>query len=203
MLLEAIRQKHRRTWWSFVIRGVLALTVGVLVVVLPLDSLAALALIVAVWAIVGGITEIAYALRISSAFAQWWALLIAGLISTAFGVAALYYYPGPSLAFMAIGLGLWLLTSGVLAIYSSLHMKRAGLPWAWTCTWGVLAVLAGIIAFTNMLVTLAAVLLLLAVYAFVSGTALLGAAWRIRTLPARLPAVLQATAVAPNDPAKS
>jgi uncharacterized membrane protein HdeD (DUF308 family) len=190
-MIEAIRQKHRRTWWAFVVRGVLALAVGILVLARPLDSLAALALVVAIWALVSGVTEIIYSFHVRSVFGSWWVLLLGGFISTAFGAAALYYYPALSLAFMAVWIGLWLITGGVLGVYSSIHMRRSGLPWGWTCAWGVLSVLASVIAFIDPPATLTAILMLLAAFAIVSGTALLIAAWRIRSIAKHIAAVVQ------------
>jgi len=189
-ILDEIRAKHRRIWWTFVLRGVLGVTVGVLILLLPLESLAALALVVAIWALLSGVAEMIHAVHIRSVFKSWWTLLLGGLVSIAFGAAALYYYPVLSLVFITVWVGLWLATSGVLGIYSSVKMKRAGLAWGWPLTWGVLSVLASIVAFLEPPATLAAILLLLAVYALVSGVALLVAAWRIRSLATRTEALI-------------
>ena len=192
-LINALRRKHRRTWWALVVRGLLALAVGVLILAHPRDSLAALALIVAVWALVSGTTEILHALETRALFRSWWILLISGLISICFGVAAVYFYPVLSLAFMAVWVGFLLAGNGVVVIYASLQMKNAGISWLGTCMWGVLSLLGSMIAFLNPSVTLAVILELLAVFSIVSGFALLIAAWRIRAFTKHLAAIVHPT----------
>ena len=192
-LINALRRKHRRTWWALVVRGLLALAVGVLILAHPRDSLAALALIVAVWALVSGTTEILHALETRALFRSWWILLISGLISICFGVAAVYFYPVLSLAFMAVWVGFLLAGNGVVVIYASLQMKSAGISWLGTCMWGVLSLLGSMIAFLNPSVTLAVILELLAVFSIVSGFALLIAAWRIRAFTKHLAAIVHPT----------
>jgi uncharacterized membrane protein HdeD (DUF308 family) len=192
-MLAAIREKHRRALWAFVVRGVLAIAVGILMLSRPLDSLAALALIVAIWALITGVTEIVHALHIRSASSSWWVLLLGGVISIGFGATALYYYPELSLAFMTAWVGLWLMMSGAFGIYSSIHMRRSGLPWVWSGVWGVVSVLGSLIAFANPPATLVAILGLLAVFAIFSGTTLLVAAWRIGSISRRIPAVVPPT----------
>src|ERR1700738_589189 len=106
-MLEEIRKKHRRTLWTFSIRGGLAIIVAIFILARPLDSLAALALIVALWALASGLAEIVHALHIRSVFGSWWLWVLGGVISIAFGIAAVFDYPELSLAFVAAWLGLW------------------------------------------------------------------------------------------------
>jgi uncharacterized membrane protein HdeD (DUF308 family) len=186
MTLEELRQKHRRSWWLFSVRGALALAVAFFILLRPLDSLAVLALIVAIWAVVTGVAEIVHALHVKDSLESWWIWLAGGVFSVAFGAAALYYYPLLSLAFMVTWAALWFLVSGSLGIYGALQLRRSGLPWGWPFLWGVLGALLSIVTWFNAPATLLAILVLLAVYAFLSGVALLTAAWRIRALPARL-----------------
>jgi uncharacterized membrane protein HdeD (DUF308 family) len=193
-LINALRRKHRRTWWALVVRGLLALAVGVFILARPRNSLAALALIVAVWALVSGMTEILHSLETRPLFRSWWILLISGLISMCFGVAAVYFYPVLSLAFMAFWVGFLLAGNGVVVVYASLQMKNAGISWLGICVWGVLSVLGSMIAFLNPSVTLAVILELLAVFSIVSGFALLIAAWRIRAFAKHLAAIVRPTA---------
>ena len=193
-LINALRRKHRRTWWALVVRGLLALAVGVFILACPRDSLADLTLIVAIWALLSGSTEILHALETRSLFRSWWVLLISGLISICFGVAAVYFYPALPLAFMAVWVGLLLAASGIVVIYASAQMKNAGISWLWTCMWGVLGVLASVIAFINPPLALAVILELLAVFSIVCSFALLIAAWRIRAFTKHLAAIVHSAA---------
>ncbi|HEY8166300.1 MAG TPA: DUF308 domain-containing protein, partial [Gemmatimonadaceae bacterium] len=48
-------------WWAVVIRGLLALSVGILILARPMDSVAALALVIALYALMQGIVTIVHA----------------------------------------------------------------------------------------------------------------------------------------------
>jgi uncharacterized membrane protein HdeD (DUF308 family) len=110
-MLELLRQKHRRTMWASLIRGLVAIAFGVLVLARPLDSMDALALVVAVWAFVSGFAEIIHALQIMPEFESWWVLLLSGVISVGFGTAAMYNFPELSLTFMVAWVCVWLIST--------------------------------------------------------------------------------------------
>jgi uncharacterized membrane protein HdeD (DUF308 family) len=95
---------------------------------------------------------------------------------------ALYYYPGLSLVLVVVLFGLWLFISGIFGVYLAVEEKRAGLPWGWSLTWGLLSVIAGVAALIYQGITLAAVLVLIAVFAIVSGVVQLVAAFRLRSV---------------------
>ena len=168
-------------WWSMVVRGLLALSVGILILVRPMDSVGALALFIAFWAVMQGITTCVHAFELRSVASHWWVLLLSGLLSWAFGLAAFYYYPGLSLAFAVAWVSWWLLLGGFVGIWVGMMEKSAGMPWGWTITVAVLTVLAGIFAFLTPPVTIAALLSLIAVFAIITGVFWLMAAFRIRS----------------------
>jgi len=182
MLTDTVRQTIKRGWWSLVIRGSLALALGILIFAKPFDSIAAFALVIAIWALFSGITEIVYSFELRPILSSWWMLLLAGLISAAFGVAALYYYPGLSLAFAITWVSFWLGLSGILAVAISLQQKKAGMPWGWVFTWGLVCLVASIAAWLSPPATLGAIMGLIAGYAIVSGIVLLIAAFRLKAL---------------------
>jgi len=129
MASDLIRAAYRRAWWALVLRGVLAIAVAVLIFWRPLDSIASLALVIALWALFIGIVQIVHAVDLRSVYAQWWVLFLSGLVSAAFGAAALYYYPGLSLAFAVVWTTWWLLLTGGFAIYVAVWERSLGLSW--------------------------------------------------------------------------
>jgi uncharacterized membrane protein HdeD (DUF308 family) len=108
-------------------------------------------------------------------------MLIAGLVSVAFGIAALYYYPGLSLTFAVVWTALWLITAGVLAIYVAIQERRFGVSWGWTMAFGVVAALGGIFAYMYPQVTLAWLLALIATYGIITGIVMLMGAWKLQS----------------------
>ena len=179
MASDLIQSAYRRTWWSLVLRGLLALALGLFILWRPVDSVASFALFIAIWALVIGIVEIVRAIEVRNLLSHWWLLLISGLVSVVFGIAAFYYYPGLSLAFAVVWVTWWLFITGALAIYAAYVERTHNESWGWTAAAGVAAIVAGAFAFMHPPATLAAILGLIAAFAIVSGLILLVGAFRL------------------------
>jgi uncharacterized membrane protein HdeD (DUF308 family) len=179
MATDLIQSAYRRAWWALVVRGVLALALGVFILWRPMDSIASFALVIAIWALFSGIVQIVHAFDLRDLFQHWWVLLLSGLVSAAFGVAALYYYPGLSLAFAVVWVTWWLFLTGAIAIYVAIVERRLGVSWGWTLTLGIVSIIAGVFALMYPPVTLAAIMGLIAGFAIVSGVVLLIGAFRL------------------------
>jgi uncharacterized membrane protein HdeD (DUF308 family) len=176
-----IGQAVRRVWWALVVRGLLSLAVGLLIIMRPLASVAAFALVIALWALMQGIVTVVHAFELRPLVRHWWLMLLGGTISVAFGVAALYYYPGLSLTFAVVWTSWWLMLAGIAGISLATQERRADVPWGWTMSLGVVSVLASIVAFASPPATLAALMALIATFAIIAGVFLLVAAIRLRT----------------------
>ena len=179
-VIDDVRRVYRGAWWALVLRGLLSVAIGVFVFVKPLDSIAAFALVIAWWALFSGAVEIMQSVEVRAVMSHWWVMLLGGLVSVAFGIAALIYYPGLSLAFAVVWVAWWLTITGVLGIYVGMRQKQIGLPWGWTIAFAVLSVVAGLFALLAPPVTLAAIMGLIAGFALISGVALLVAAFTMR-----------------------
>ena len=187
MAADLIRSAYRRAKWALVLRGVIALAIGVFILWRPMESIASLALVIALWAIFVGVVHIVQALELRAVLDRWWVLLLTGVVSLAFGIAAIYYYPGLSLAFAVVWFTWWLGLTGVLAIIAGLMEKKLGLSWVWTVGFGVLALVAAVFALMQPPLTLAAIIGLIAGFAIVSGVMLLMGAFRLSAIERAIP----------------
>ncbi len=186
MQSDLFHQIYQRTRWSLLLRGLVWLALGVFILLRPLESVAALALVIAIWALVSGISQIVQSIEMRAAVAHWWLMLLSGTISVVFGIAALRYYPGLSLAFAVIWTAYWFLLSGAVAVSISMQERRIGMPWGWTAFFGVVSVIAGIYAIFLPPATLAVIMSLLAALAIVGGCAQLFGAYalgKVRAAP--------------------
>jgi len=181
MLTDALVSAYHRSKWALFIRGLLGIALGVFILVRPLDSVAAFALVIAIWALVDGIVSIVHALDLRSVIAHWGLLLLAGIVSVLFGIAALYYYPGLSLTFAVMWAAWWLITGGALGVYVALQERKAELPWGWTLTSGIIAIAFGILAMLYPAITLAALMAVIAAFGIIAGIAMLIAAGKMQS----------------------
>jgi uncharacterized membrane protein HdeD (DUF308 family) len=181
-VLDDLKRVYRLGWWSLFLRGLLGVAVGVLILVRPLDSVAAFALVIAFWAIFSGLTTTVHAFELKPVAPHWRVMLLSGLVGVGFGVAALVYYPGLSLTFAVVLVAWWLTLSGAIGIYVAVMEKKLGLQWGWAAAFGVLSVAAGLFAIMAPPVTLAAIMGLIAGFAIVSGLTLIFGAFKVRSV---------------------
>ncbi|HUK21381.1 MAG TPA: DUF308 domain-containing protein [Gemmatimonadales bacterium] len=179
-ILSDIKKAYHRSWWALVIRGLFAVAVGVLILWKPLDSVAVFALVIAYWALFTGFVNIVHAFEVKSFFQQWWVMLLSGLVSVGFGIAALMYYPALSLSFAVVWVAWWLMVTGILGVYGAMQERRLGASWGWTAAAGVVSILASGFALLMPPATLAAIMSLIAAFALVSGVVLLIGAFKLR-----------------------
>jgi len=181
MISDDLKAVYNRSKWALIVRGLIGIALGIFIVSRPFDSVAALALVIAIWALGDGIVNMVHAVDLRSIAPHWWVLLLSGIVSTAFGVAALYYYPALSLTFAVFWTAFWLLTAGVLAIYVAIQERNANLSWGWTLAFGLIAVVGGVVALMYPTITLAALISLIAAFGIVGGIALLIGAGKMQS----------------------
>ena len=173
MIATEIQNAYNQTKWALLLRGLLSLAVGIVILARPMDSVVALALVIALWSLFDGTVGIVRSFTLRGIVQHWWVLLLAGIVGVAFGIAALYYFPGLSLTFAVVWTAYWLTITGVMAGYIAWQERSAGLSWGWTMAFAAAAFIAGIVAFMNPQATLASLLGVLAGFAIISGVFLL------------------------------
>jgi uncharacterized membrane protein HdeD (DUF308 family) len=180
MLTDSLKTAYNRSKWALLLRGLLGIALGVFILARPLESVAAFALVIAIWAVVDGIANIVHSFDLRSVIPYWGLLLASGIVSLLFGAAALYYYPALSLNFAVLWAAWWLIMGGALGVYIALQARKADLPWGSTLTYGIIAVAAGILAMVYPGITLAALMGIFAGFGIISGVAMLVAASKMQ-----------------------
>lgn len=180
MTHNIIESAVNRAWWGLLLRGLFALALGIFIMARPLESVAAFALVIAIWALVDGFTNIVHSFDLRPYLSQWWLVLLGGIISAGFGVAALYYYPGLSLSFAVVWTAWWLMLTGFVGTYAAFQQRSLGMPWGWTMAFGILSIAAGVLAIVYQPATLAAIMSFISAFAIVGGILMLIGAVRLK-----------------------
>lgn len=181
MLKDTLVSAYQRSKWALLIRGLMGIAIGIFIFMRPLDSVAAFALVIAIWALADGIVGIVHAFDLRSVVSHWGVLLVSGIVSLLFGIAALYYYPALSLAFAVMWTAWWLIAGGALGVYVAVEERKAELPWGWTLTSGVIAIGFGVLAMLYPAITLAALMGVIATFGILGGIALVVAASKMQS----------------------
>jgi len=182
MITDDMKALYNRGKWALIVRGLFGLALGIFIIVRPMDSVAVLALVIAIWALTDGVVSIVRAFEMRSVVPHWWVMLLSGIVGVLFGVAAFYYYPALSLSFAVVWTAIWLLTAGVLATYVAMMERNARMSWGWTMGFGVLALAGGILAVAYPGLTLAGLISVIATFGILSGIAMLIAAGKMQAL---------------------
>ena len=176
-----IKSVYNAAKWGVLIRGLFGIALGVFIILRPAESIAALALVIAIWALGDGIVGIVHAFQLRGVVEHWWAMLLSGIIGVGFGIAALYYYPVLSLTFAVYWTSFWLITAGLVGIYVAVQERNMGVSWGWTLTFAMIAIIGGVFAVLRPGITLASLISLIATIGIVGGIALVIGAGRMES----------------------
>jgi uncharacterized membrane protein HdeD (DUF308 family) len=166
-----------QNWGMFIVRGILALALGVLVFAAPAPTLVALIFVFGFYAIVDGI--LAIALGASTPGGPRWLIVLAGILGIAIGA---YTFVSPAITAVALVLfiGAFAIVRGVAEVGTAISL-RDSIHSAW------LYVLSGIVSivFGAYLVVapgdgVLAVLFLIGYYALFAGVMYLAIGLRLR-----------------------
>lgn len=105
---------------------------------------------------------------LSALTANWWALLLRGLLAVLFGLIALFM-PGITLAALVLVFGAYALVDGVFALVAGIR-GTGGSRWVLIIE-GVLGVLAGLVTFVWPGITALVLLYVIAIWAIFTGVA--------------------------------
>lgn len=110
---------------------------------------------------------------------NWWMWLIRGVAAVIFGVLA-FLWPGLTWITLAIFFGAYALVDGVFAIYATVRAAEAGQVWWQFLVEGIVGILIAAITFYDIRITITALYLTIAAWAFLTGIFELVAAVRLR-----------------------
>ena len=110
---------------------------------------------------------------------SWWTVGLRGLIGIAFGLICLLV-PAAAILVLILLFSAYMLVDGVLAIASGIKAARNGERWGLFILEGVVNIAAGAVAFLWPAITTVVFVILIAVWAIISGGLMLGAAFRLK-----------------------
>jgi uncharacterized membrane protein HdeD (DUF308 family) len=177
---DAVRNLTR-SWWLFLILGVLWILFGMFVLSYNVGSLLALAVFAGVTFVMTGITQVLAAGRVDS----WrWLWVVGGVLSIIAGILA-FIWPGITLLVLSVILAWFLVFKGIMDVVGAL--ASIGRPWWWLpLILGIVELLLGIWAAGYPGRSLFVFVNLVGIYAVAYGFTELFAAFELRGLDRRL-----------------
>ena len=169
----------QRGWWLFLVRGLLALAVGVIAIVDPGATLAAIILLLGAFFIVDGVFAVVKAFRVMRSDTSWWLLLLSGVIGIVAGVAV-FMWPGLTALTLGYLVGFWAIVTGIFEVMVAISLRRV-IRGEWLyVVFGVISIAFGVYVSLVPGLGLTYLTLLIAIYGFAAGFALIAVAFRLR-----------------------
>ena len=168
-----------RNWWAIALRGVAAIIFGILGLLMPVITMAALILLFGAYAVVNGIFNVIAAVRGHSGAPRWY-LLLEGVVSVAAGIIA-FAWPGLTAIVLLYVIAAWAIITGVLEIAAAIRLHNRIRGEGWLVLSGILSVVAGALMVWAPGAGALALVLWIAAYVLVFGILLVGLAFRLRS----------------------
>jgi uncharacterized membrane protein HdeD (DUF308 family) len=123
-IIAAVRRATGdRPWWALLLEGLVSVAAGVIAFVMPGLTALALVYLIAAWAVLTGVLEIAAAVRLRKHITGEWWLALTGVLSIAFGVLV-SLYPGAGALVMVLWIGAYAIIFGVLLLVVAFKLRR-------------------------------------------------------------------------------
>jgi uncharacterized membrane protein HdeD (DUF308 family) len=122
LVLAVRRGRAGFSWGWFVFEGLASVAAGVVTFLWPGITALWLLFIIAAWAVVTGVAEIASAIRLRKQIRDEWLLALSGVFSVALGVL-LFLYPGAGALAMVVWIGIYALIFGGLTLTLAFRLR--------------------------------------------------------------------------------
>jgi uncharacterized membrane protein HdeD (DUF308 family) len=169
-----------RNWWSLVIRGVLAILLGIMTFAWPGITLTVLVFLFAGYALVDGVVSIAGAVRAAEAHERWGALLLEGIVGIAAAAVTIAWPAITALALVWV-IAAWAIITGVFELVAAIRLRKH-ISGEWLLVLGGLASVAfGVLILIAPLAGALVIALWFGVYCVVFGVVLVALGVRLRS----------------------
>ena len=170
-----------RYWWVLVIRGVMAIALGIFAFVWPLQTIGALVLVFGVTALVDGAFAVLASIAGHRLTSYWWVLLLQGLLGIGVGAVTLFN-PAITAVALLIYIAMWAIGMGVLQVVTAVRLRHDISGEWWLALGGIVGIAAGILLIANPAAGALAVLWLIGSFALLWGVMLLMGGFDVRRL---------------------
>jgi uncharacterized membrane protein HdeD (DUF308 family) len=169
-----------KNWWSVVLRGVVAILLGIATFVWPGITLAALVFLFAGYALVDGALALTGALRAAEAGDRWGALLIEGLAGI-FAAFVTVLWPGITALALVYVIAAWAIITGVAEIAAAVRLRHHVRGEWLLALAGVASIVFGVLVAAMPLAGALAIALWVGAYLLIFGIVLVGLGFRLRS----------------------
>jgi uncharacterized membrane protein HdeD (DUF308 family) len=167
-----------RWWWTFIVRGAVAIGFGVLAFI-PGFGIGLLVGLFAAWALIDGVNNLLTGIRTRGQDRSWWLEILEGLVGVAAGVIALLF-PAYAAEILILLIAAWAIVTGVLEIVLAIRLRTVIVGEVWMALAGVASILFGIVIFLFPAAGALSIVWLIGSFAIAFGAFMVMLGWRLR-----------------------
>ncbi|PYS91656.1 MAG: hypothetical protein DMF62_02040 [Acidobacteria bacterium] len=166
-----------RTWWMFLIRGVLALIFGVVAILSPATAFISLVLIFGAFAFVDGVFALIAGITAKSE--NWLWLILEGVIGLFIGVVTLIQPAAMGEAWLIL-IAVWAIVTGIFEVVTAIRIRKLIEGEFWMILSGLISFAFGVLVLLNPMSGAVAVGFIIGIYAVMFGATLIALSLRLR-----------------------
>ena len=170
-----------RWWWTFILRGILAIAFGVVAFFVPGLGIAVLVGLFAAWALIDGATNLYAGVRTRNTDRNWWIEILEGVVGIAAGVIALLF-PLFAAEILVLLVAAWAIVTGAFEILMAARLREQIRGEFWLGLAGVASILFGVVLFLFPGAGALSLVWLIGSFAIVFGVFLVILGWRLRRI---------------------
>jgi uncharacterized membrane protein HdeD (DUF308 family) len=168
-----------QNWWAVVLRGVAAISFGMLTIFMPGISLVALVLVFGAYALADGILALVTAVRRRGATQPWGMLVFEGFVGIAAGVGTFVWPIVTTVALLYLIAG-WSLVTGAFEIAAAIRLRKT-IEGEWLLALsGIASIVLGVVLMLYPAPGALALVLWVGIYANIFGVLLVALGLRVR-----------------------
>jgi len=168
-----------RYWWMFLVRGVVALLLGLMALLVPDIAFASLIIFLGAYLFIDGIFSVMAAISARKTLKDWNWYLLSGITGILIGLIT-FYHPFATATAVIYMIAFWSLVAGLVEIAVAIRMARVIKGEGWYILGGALTILFGILLITNPIAGAITLTMLFGIYAIAIGVMLLSLSMRLR-----------------------
>jgi uncharacterized membrane protein HdeD (DUF308 family) len=179
MIADTVNQLSSK-WWTFLLRGIVALAVAAACLMMPVLAAGALVYVAAAYFIIAGVVSIVAGFSFTGT-GSWWLFVISGIVQAFLGFLMLSQpFMGPlALAYL---FATWTIMTGVTEISSAIAMRNVINNEFWWILLGIITLAAGAYVLIAPGLGLLALVFTVGFYAVFAGIAMIALSFRLKSL---------------------
>ena len=169
-----------RMWWTFILRGLLAIIFGIVAFLAPGIALGTLVILFAIWMLIDGAGALVNTMQ-ARGKGNWWFGLIEGIAGIVAGVVALWW-PGITALVLLLLIGSWAIVTGVIEVWAAIRLRALIQGELFLALSGILSVVFGLYVIIFPGAGIFTVLWLIGFFGILYGLTLIILGWRLRRI---------------------